>query len=199
MAKELLTKERVTEDLNIELARVRKKLVTVWQLSCLALPVLVLMLWLVISYIEPLGLLIFALCCISFMAFEVLYTIISLTVSYRCVKRKIESYEIVICKDVLMERYIGEFQYRNAKRRMVSHRRSAFIKQRLYKRPREPYRFTKEYFFESTKKYIPPFANIETAVTLANPKDEFYTVAFNDKPWEIYLVYPVDGFEYKEN
>ena len=48
MAKELLTKEKVTEDLNVELARVRKKLVTVWQLSCLALPVLGLMLWLVI-------------------------------------------------------------------------------------------------------------------------------------------------------
>ena len=94
-----------------------------------------------------------------------------------------------------MERYMGEFQYRNAKRRMVSYRRSAFIKQRLYKRSGEPYRFTKEYFFESTKKYIPPFANIETAVTLANPKDEFYTVAFNDKPWEIYLVYSDDGFE----
>ena len=86
MAKKLLTKERVTEDLNVELARVRKKLVTVWQLSCLALPVLVLMLWLVISYIEPLGLLIFVLCCISLLAFEVLYTIIFLTVSYRCVK-----------------------------------------------------------------------------------------------------------------
>ena len=199
MAKELLTKERVTKDLRLELARVRKKLVTVWQLSCLALPVLVLMLWLVISYIEPLGLLIFVLCCISLLAFEVLYIIISLTVSYRCVKRKIESYEIVISKDVLMERYIGEFQYRNAKLRKVSYRRSAFIKQRLYKRPGEPYRFTKEYFFESTKKYIPPYANIETAVTLANPKDEFYTVAFNDKPWEIYLVYSDDGFEYNEN
>ncbi len=199
MAKELLTKERVTEDLNVELARVRKKLVTAWQLSCLALPVLVLMLWLVISYIEPLGLLIFVLCCISFMAFEVLYTIISLTVSYRCAKRKIESYEVVICKDVLMERYIGEFQYRNAKLRMVSHRRSAFIKQDLRKRPGEPYRFTKEYFFESTKKYIPSSVKVETSITYANPKDEFYTVAFDDKPWEIYLVYSDDGFEYKED
>ncbi len=197
MAKEILTKERCARDLLSDLKVARITILTYWIVWIISSSLLAFLLSLlfptdsIFSIVFTSFIALFILCCLSLTIYG--------TISYFLYKSKIKKRKFIIVQDVLMEKRMGEFHFRNSNRQGLFSFRLSYMKQGGDRRYAKKSQISDLdiYYFESAKRYI-PVTKEDVFIKYAEPHSKFYTVIFNKKSNDIFYVYSEEFFTYNE-
>ena len=196
MAKEILTKERCAKDMLSDLKIAKYTLLHRLPLPFLCLGISI---WFIIELckfgtdFKP----IFALYWV--VSYPIIMFIITGTDTIRSIicyykwKNKIKNLDFIINKSTLLDKSIGEYQFRQKHNSLINYR-ATYVKQTIRHFRAIP-KGWEIYYFDNSKRYIPVTLE-DCVVRYAQPKEEFYTVTLNKNDKDILLVYSADSFEY---